>query len=59
MTDGTQKHVLLLGQETQELFETFTDTGTDYKTAMDKLDVPTSTLRYFGSGKKNSKKIRQ
>ena len=42
VTDDTQKRALLLyqvGQETQELFETFTDTGTDYKTAMDKLDA--------------------
>ena len=42
VTDNTQKRALLLyqvGQETKELFETFTDTGTDYKTAMDKLDA--------------------
>ena len=26
------------GQETQEIFETFTDTGDDYKTAIQKLD---------------------
>ena len=40
VTDDKQKRVLLLyqaGQETQEIFETFTDTGDDYKTAIEKL----------------------
>ena len=49
VTDDKQKRVLLLyeaGQETQDLFDTFTNTGTDYKTAMNKLDA------YF-SPKKN------
>ena len=27
------------GQETQEVFETLTDTGTDYNTALSKLDA--------------------
>ena len=39
VTDDTQKRALLLYQETQELFDTFTDTGTDYATAMNKLDT--------------------
>ena len=42
MSDDKQKRALLLyqaGQETQELFDTFTDTGTDYATAMTKLDT--------------------
>ena len=42
VTDDNQKRALLLyqaGQETQDLFDTLTDTGTDYKTAMDKLDA--------------------
>ena len=42
VTDDKQKRALLLyqaGQETQELFDTFTDTGTDYATAMTKLDT--------------------
>ena len=42
VTDDKQKCALLLyqaGQETQELFDTFTDTGTDYATAMTKLDT--------------------
>ena len=41
VTDDKQKRALLLyqaGQETQEIFETFTDTGDDYKTAIEKLD---------------------
>ena len=41
VTDDKQKLALLLyqaGQETQEIFETFTDTGDDYKTAIEKLD---------------------
>ena len=65
VTDDTQKRALLLyqmGKETQELFETFTDTGTDYKTAMDKLDAyfnPKKNVDYFSLGKQNSKKMRQ
>lgn len=42
VTDDKQKRALLLyqaGQETQDLFETFSDTGTDYETAIDKLDA--------------------
>ena len=42
VTDDKQKRALLLyqaGQETQELFDTFTDTGTDYATAVTKLDT--------------------
>ena len=42
VTDDKQKRALLLyqaGQETQELFDTFTDTGTDYATALTKLDT--------------------
>ena len=41
VTDDKQKHVLLLYQtmqETQELFDTFTDTGETYATALRKLD---------------------
>ena len=41
VTDDKQKHALLLyqaGQETQELFEMFTDTGESYAAAIDKLD---------------------
>ena len=42
ITEDKQKRALLLyqaGQETQEIFETLTDTGTDYKTALSKLDA--------------------
>ena len=49
ITDNKQKRALLLyqaGPETQEIFETLTDTGDDYKTAQEKLDA------YF-SPKKN------
>ena len=49
ITDDKQKRALLLyqaGPETQEIFETLTDTGDDYKTAQEKLDA------YF-SPKKN------
>ena len=41
ITDDKQKHALLLyqaGQETQEILETFTNTGDDYKTTIEKLD---------------------
>ena len=41
VTNDKQKCALLLyrvGQETQEIFETFTDTGNDYKTAIENLD---------------------
>ena len=41
ITDNKQKRALLLyqaGQETQEIFDTLTDTGEDYKTAVTKLD---------------------
>ena len=41
ITDDKQKHASLLyqaGQETQEIFETFTNTDNDYKTAIEKLD---------------------
>ena len=40
ITDDKQKRALLLyqaGQETQEIFDTLTATGDDYKTALDKL----------------------
>ena len=49
ISDDKQKRALLLyqaGPETQEIFETLTDTGDDYKTAQEKLDA------YF-SPKKN------
>ena len=49
ITDDRQKRALLLyqaGPETQEIFETLTDTGDDYKTTQEKLDA------YF-SPKKN------
>ena len=42
ITDDKQKRALLLyqaGPETQEIFETLTDTGDDYKTAQEKLDA--------------------
>ena len=41
ISDDKQKRALLLyqaGPETQEIFETLTDTGDDYKTAQEKLD---------------------
>ena len=41
ITDDKQKRALLLyqaGQETQEIFDTLTETGEDYKTAVAKLD---------------------
>ena len=41
ITDDKQKRALLLyqaGQETQEIFDTLTETGEDYKTALAKLD---------------------
>ena len=41
VTDDKQKRALLLyqaGQETQELFDMFTDTGETYATALQKLD---------------------
>lgn len=41
ITDDKQKRALLLyqaGQQTQEVFETLSDTGEDYKTALAKLD---------------------
>ena len=49
ITDDKQQRALLLyqaGPETQEIFETLTETGEDYKTAQEKLDA------YF-SPKKN------
>jgi hypothetical protein len=42
VTDDKQKRALLLyqaGQDTQELFDTLTDTGEDYATAIGKLDA--------------------
>ena len=42
VTDDKQKRALLLyqaGQSTQELFDTLTDTGEDFTTAMAKLDA--------------------
>ena len=42
ITDDKQKRALLLyqsGQQTQEIFETLTETGEDYKTALAKLDA--------------------
>ena len=42
ITDDKQKRALLLyqaGPATQEIFETLSDTGDDYKTAQEKLDV--------------------
>ena len=41
ITDDKQKRALLLyqsGQQTQEIFDTLSDTGDDYKTALAKLD---------------------
>ena len=49
ITDDKQQRALLLyqaGPETQEIFETLTETGEDYKTVQEKLDA------YF-SPKKN------
>ena len=49
ITDDKQKRALLLyqaGPETQEIFETLTNTGDNYKTTQEKLDA------YF-SPKKN------
>ena len=40
--DDKQKHALLLyqaGQETQEIFDTLTETGKDYATTIAKLDL--------------------
>ena len=52
VTNDKQKRVLLLyqaGKETQEIFETFTDTGDDYKTTIEKLDqyfMPKKNIDY-------------
>ena len=51
-TDDKQKRALLLyqaGQETQEIFETLTETGEDYATAIAKLDqyfLPNKNVNY-------------
>ena len=48
ITDDKQKRALLLyqaGPETQEIFETLTDTGDDYKTAQEKLDAYFSPMK--------------
>ena len=52
VTDDKQKRAFLLyqaGQETQKIFETFTDTGNDYKTPIEKLDqyfMPKKNIDY-------------
>ena len=41
ITDGGRKRALLIyqaGEDTQSIFDTLTDTGDDYDTAIDKLD---------------------
>jgi len=50
--DDKQKHALLLyqaGQETQEIFDTLTETGENYETALAKLDeyfLPKKNVNY-------------
>ena len=48
ITDAKQKRVLLLyvaGPAVHKIFNTLTDTGTDYKTAVEKLDSYFQTRR--------------
>ena len=52
ITEDKQKRALLLyqaGQETQEIFDTLSETGEDFKTALDKLDeyfLPKKNIDY-------------
>ena len=68
--DNTQKRALLLyqaGQKTQEIFETLSDTGEDYKTAIEKLDeyflpkknVDYETFRFRQASQKSEETIDQ
>ena len=68
--NDAQKRALLLyqaGQETQEIFETLTDSGEDFKTAIDKLDayfspkknVDYETFRFRQASQKNDETIAQ
>ena len=67
ITDDKQKRALLLyqaGQETQEIFDTLTDTKDDYKTAVDKVDeyfLPkrTSIMRPSSLGKLPRRAMKQ
>ena len=50
ITDDKQKRALLLyqaGPETQEIFETLTNTGDNYKTTQEKLDAYFSPKKYM------------
>ena len=67
ITDDKQKRAMLLyqvGTETQEIFETFQDTGDDYATAKAKLNEyfyqkKTLTLRYSSSVKRFNRLVKQ
>ena len=49
ITDHKQKRVVLLyvaGPSVQKIFKTLSETGTDFKTAAEKLDPPPGSLPY-------------